>query len=192
MIFYDVEVETTDDTTENYADVLEALQAVNTKLDTLTSLYYYTYEVDGSTVMVPVYPVMIQQMENLNESVVSFNDEFMDYKMQISSISRDVSSIKASVGSGTDSSTLSSIDNRIKYFQDKSIAADENGLLMVDGHGVTDGSLYASAHVENATTNDVYSMLLSIRNVGMIFAFFGVGYLLFKMFKNTITKVFRR
>ena len=80
-------------------------------------------------------------------------------------------------------------DPQLAMIQDSS--EDDNGELQLVDHGV-DGHLYMSTQVENADLNDVYSMLLSTRNVLLLGVMLGLIVACFLLFRMAIERLLYR
>lgn len=59
-------------------------------------------------------------------------------------------------------------------------------------YGYTDHTLYLSADVDGATINDLYSMMLSTRNIILLFFLFFIVFKLGNMLKSVLYRVYNR
>lgn len=59
-------------------------------------------------------------------------------------------------------------------------------------YGYTDHTLYLSADVDGATLNDLYSMMLSTRNIILLFFLFFIVFKLGNMLKSVLYRVYNR
>lgn len=99
---------------------------------------------------------------------------------------------------------FSNLDNRMVTLQntleesmtteevtEQATEATEEPVLTFEDETV-DNALYMSSKVENATMDDMYSLVLSFRNVTIVLMFMLIGFLVFRMLRNAVERVMYR
>ena len=171
------------DSTERDA-IISSLDEINEKLDSLTTeeTEEETEDVTEEITEIPVedLPVQKKDMESVEEG-------FQRLGSKLDTLNRNVEGLQATEEEPVEQETTE--EASLAMIEETS--EDENGDLVLVDHGV-DGHLYMSTTVENADLNDIYSMLLSTRNVLLLGVMLGLVICCFLLFRMAIERLLYR